>query len=78
MEDKEYGEIKTRKNFFPNDAKKLVNKPNVKILITQCEISENTKKILKDGDITVYEGVTYEEVLELREKIKEEKEREKE
>lgn len=67
----EYGEIKVRKNIFPNDAKKIIEKGTIKILVTQNLVSPKTKEILIEGDITLYEGVEPNEVNKIREKLKE-------
>lgn len=79
--DKKYGEVKTKKNFFPGDAKELVEKGNVGILITQCSVSDKTKNILSQGHVTLYEKVEPSEIDQLREtvkeKLKEKKEKEK-
>lgn len=72
MGDKKYGEVKTRKNIFPNDAREIVNKGTVGILISQCKVSPKTKNILSEANITLYENVEPNEVDEIREKIKEE------
>lgn len=77
MKNKRYGEIKTKKNFFPNDARDLVKKGRVGILVSQCKVSKSTKEILSQGNITLYEGVESEKVNEIREKIKEKLEKEK-
>ena len=67
----EYGEIKVRKNISPNDAKKIIEKGTIKILVTQNLVSPKTKEILTEGDITLYEGVEPNEVNKIREKLKE-------
>ena len=67
----EYGEIKVKKNIFPNDAKKIVEKGTIKILVTQNLVSSKTKKILTEGEVTLYEGVEQNEVNKIREKLKE-------
>lgn len=71
MENKKYGEVKTRKNIFPQDAREIVNKGSIGILISQCKVSEKTKEILSEGNITLYENVESKEVDQIREKIKE-------
>lgn len=68
---KKYGEIKTRKKFFPSDAIDLVNKKSVGILISQSRVSGKTKKVLSEGNITLYEGVEPEIVKEIREIVRE-------
>ena len=67
----EYGEIKVRKNIFPNDAKKIIEKGTIKILVTQNLVSPKTKEILTEGEVTLYEGVEPNEVNKIREKLKE-------
>ena len=67
----EYGEIKVKKNIFPNDAKKIVEKGTIKILVTQNLVSPKTKQILTEGEVTLYEGVEPNEVNKIREKLKE-------
>lgn len=67
----EYGEIKVKKNIFPNDAKKIVEKGTIKILVTQNSVSSKTKEILTEGEVTLYEGVEPNEVNKIREKLKE-------
>lgn len=67
----EYGEIKVKKNIFPNDAKKIVEKGTIKILVTQNLVSPKTKEILTEGEVTLYEGVEPNEVNKIREKLKE-------
>ncbi|MBS7527225.1 hypothetical protein KHM83_11085 [Fusibacter paucivorans] len=71
MKNKKYGEVKTRKNLFPQDARNIVSKGSIRILISQCEVSNTTKSILDEGNVTLYEGVEAEEVNELREKVRE-------
>jgi lysine/ornithine N-monooxygenase len=68
---KRYGEIKTKKKIFPSDASKLVEKKTVGILISQCKVSQKTKSILKEGKITLYEGVEPEIVEKIRETVRE-------
>jgi hypothetical protein len=67
----EYGEIKVKKNIFPNDAKKIVEKGTIKILVTQNLVSPKTKEILTEGEVTLYEGIEPNEVNKIREKLKE-------
>lgn len=71
MGEKKYGEVKTRKNFFPSDARDIVKRGTVGILISQCPVSPKTKEILSEVDITLYENVESSEVDQIREKIKE-------
>ncbi|SFB13706.1 hypothetical protein [Selenomonas ruminantium] len=70
---KMYGEIKVRKNFFPNDARELVAKDKIGFLLVQSKISEKTKAILDKGGIVVYENISIEVVSDIREKIKSKK-----
>lgn len=72
MSDSRYGEVKTRKNFFPKDAHDIVKRGTVGILISQCKVSNKTKEILSEADVTLYENVEPSEVDALREKIREE------
>jgi hypothetical protein len=74
MNDDKYGEVKVRKNIFPSDAKKIAEKGDVGILITQCKLSKKTKDILDETNITLYEGVEPILVEQLREQIAKEKE----
>ena len=62
---KNYGEVKVRKNFFPSDARKLIEKGNVKFLITQAKITDTTKKLLRDGGVTAYHGINPDDVTQL-------------
>lgn len=79
MEDKKYGEVKTRKNIFPKQAQELVNKETIGILLIQAIASPKTKKILDEGNIILYEGIEPKEIDKIRENIaKELKEKEKE
>jgi len=78
MSKKKYGEIKTRKTFYPNDARELVKKNTLGILISQCRVSDTTKEILSEGNITLYEGVESEKVEEIRERVKEKQQKERE
>lgn len=71
MSENKYGEVKTRKNIFPKDAKEIVDKKTVGILISQCPVSEKTKAILNEAHVTLYENVEPTEIEQLREKIKE-------
>ena len=71
MNRKKYGEIKTRKTFRPSDARELVEKNTLGILISQCKVSDKTKEIL-------YEGVEPEKVEEIRERVKEKEKQQKE
>ncbi len=70
-----YGEIKSKKNIFPGEAKKIADKGNVGILIVQATVSEKTKSILADAGITLYETVSPEEVNRIRKRVKDEKNR---
>ena len=72
MSENKYGEVKTRKNIFPNDAREIVKKGTIGILISQCPVSEKTKGILAEAHVTLYENVESTEIEEFREKIKEE------
>lgn len=66
-----YGEVKTRKNIFPKDAREIVDKGTIGILISQCSVSDKTKSILDEAHVTLYENVEPNEIDQLREKIKE-------
>jgi len=70
-----YGEIKSKKNIYPGEAKKIADKGDVGILIVQATTSEKTKSILSDAGITLYENVKPDEVNRIRERVKEEKNR---
>lgn len=70
-DDIKYGEIKTKKNIFPKDAKEIINKGTVRILVSQCPVSLRTKEILSEGNIILYDDVEPNEVYKLREIIKE-------
>lgn len=78
MFNKKYGEIKTRKNIFPKDARDIVKKNNVGILISQCKVSEKTKEILSEANVILYEEVEPNEINQLREIIKEKQKEKKE
>lgn len=71
MKEIKFGEVKTRKNIFPNDARKMVEKGTIRILISQCEVSDKTKEILSNGQITLYENVEPHEVEKIKEIVKE-------
>ena len=64
-----FGEIKTRKNIFPSQAKEIVNKGTIDILIIQALASQKTKSILDEGNVILYEGVEPAEVERLREEV---------
>lgn len=66
-----YGEIKTRKNFYPANAEELVKKGKVSMLFVSCRLSDKTKNILKNGKITVYEGIPEDVVENVNKKLKE-------
>jgi phosphoribosylanthranilate isomerase len=70
-----YGEIKSKRNIFPGEAKKIADKGNVGILIVQAAVSERTKSILADAGITLYETVRPDEVNQIRKRVKVEKNR---
>lgn len=72
MMSKKFGEIKTRKNIFPSQARDIIKKGTIDILIIQAEASHKTKDILDDGGVTLYEGVEPSEVERLREVVKKE------
>lgn len=72
MDERKYGEVKTKKNFFPKDAINIVEKGTVSIIISQCRTSDRTKSILDDAGITLYEGVESEKVEYLLEKLENE------
>jgi len=69
MDNKMFGEIKARKNIFPSEAGKIVNKGTIDILIIQAKASEETKSILDEGNITLYECVEPDEIDHLREQV---------
>lgn len=71
MSENKYGEVKTRKNIFPKDAREIVDKGTVGILLSQCKVSDKTKDILNEAHITLYENVEPNEIDQLREKVKE-------
>ena len=56
MGEKKYGEVKTKKNLFPGEAKKIANKGTVGIIVSQCKVTEKTKSILDEAEIVLYEG----------------------
>lgn len=70
-----YGEIKSKKNIYPGEAKKIADKGDVGILIVQTTTSERAKSILDDAGITLYENVKPDEVNRIRKRVKEEKNR---
>lgn len=70
-DDIKYGEVKTRKNLFPKDAREIVNKGRVGIIISQCQVSDKTKAILDESNVTLYENVEPNEVNQLMEIVKE-------
>lgn len=70
-----YGEIKSKKNIYPGEAKKIADKGDVGILIVQTTTSERTKSILDDAGVTLYENVKPDEVNRIRKRVKEEKNR---
>lgn len=74
MIDNIYGEIKTGKNLFPSEARKIAEKGTVGILIIQSKPTQKTKDILDEANITLYEGVEPNEIERLREQIAKEKE----
>ena len=77
-DDEEYGEVKTRKNIFPKQAKELVKKGSIGILLIQAKASDKTKEILTEGNIILYEGIEPKEIEKIRETVsKELKEKEK-
>ena len=53
---KKYGEIKVRKNIYPQLAKNIAEKGTIGILVCQNPVSEKSKQILRDANITVYHG----------------------
>ncbi|WP_028304606.1 hypothetical protein [Oceanospirillum maris] len=69
---KKFGEIKTRKNIFPSQARDIIGKGTIDILIIQAKASQKTKDILDEGGVTLYEGVEPSEVERLREVVREE------
>lgn len=64
-----FGEIKTRKNIFPGQARDIVEKGTIDILIIQAKASPKTKAVLDDDGITLYECVEPNEIDRLREKV---------
>ncbi|HBQ8755646.1 hypothetical protein ABLV54_19920 [Klebsiella sp. JB_Kp042] len=66
---KKFGEIKTRRNIFPSQVKKIIETGTVDILIIQAKASQKTKNMLNKSGITLYEGVEPSEVDRLREVI---------
>lgn len=67
-----FGEIKTRKNIFPSQARDIIQKGTIDILIIQAKASQKTKDILDKGGVTLYEGLEPSEVERLREVVKKE------
>lgn len=74
---KKYGEIKVRKNIYPQLEKNIAEKGTIGILVCQNPVSEKSKQILRDANITVYHGIEPADVEILRNKIKEHKNVEK-
>lgn len=74
MGTKKYGEVRCRKNMFPNEARKIAERGGVGIVITQSKPSEKTKNILHNAGITIYEGVEAEKIEQIKEKLLKEKE----
>lgn len=72
MGEKKYGEVKTKKNLFPDEAKKITNKGTVGIIVSQCKVSEKTKSILDEAEIVLYEGLENEKVEELLKELENE------
>lgn len=56
MNDNGHIEIKTG-NFYPKNAKEIVDKGSVDILVARNKLSEKTKDILSAADIVLYEKV---------------------
>ena len=74
MGSNKHGEVRCRKNMFPNEAKKIVERGSVGIVITQSKPSNKTKNILTDAGIVLYEGVEAEKIEEIKERLIKEKE----
>lgn len=72
MNEQNFGEVKTKKNLYPSEAKKIVEKGTVGIIISQCKVSNKTKQILDDAQIVLYEGVEAEKVEQLLETLEKE------
>lgn len=72
MGEKKYGEVKTKKNLFPGEAKKIANKGTVGIIVSQCKVTEKTKSILDEAEIVLYEGLENEKVEELLKELENE------
>lgn len=72
MGEQKFGEVKTKKNLFPNEAQKIVDKGTVGIIISQCKVSDKTKMILDNAGIVLYEGVEAEKVEKLLEQLEKE------
>ena len=68
MDNKKYGEVKTRKNIYPKNAKEIVKKGFVGIVVLENEPSQKTIDIFSQNNITVFAGVDRELV---KEKLKE-------
>lgn len=70
-----FGEVKAKKNIYPKEAKKYADSGKVGIMLVQSKPSPKTKRILRDANITLYEGLepseVEEKIKELEEKIKE-------
>jgi hypothetical protein len=69
MGSKKYGEVRCRKNMFPNEARKIAERGCVGIVITQSIPSEKTKNVLHDGGIVIYEGVEAEKIEQIKESL---------
>ena len=78
MKNKMYGEVKTRKNIFPKDAREFVEKGTIDILIIQAKASLKTKSILDEGNIILYKNVEPSEIINIREQVAKEIEFKKE
>lgn len=70
-----FGEVKARKNIFPAQAREIVKKGTVDILLIQAIATPKTKEILKGGGVTLYEGIEPNEVNQILEKLAKESEK---
>ena len=69
----DYGEIKTLKRIYPGTIKKIAKRGTVKILVSQCKVSEKTIKAAEEKNIKVFDEVSKEKVTEINEKLDREK-----
>lgn len=69
MDEKGYGEVKSRTKIFPSDIDKF-HEQGVDIVLVQARVSDKTKQKAEELGIKLYDNISPQKVKEVREKVK--------